>query len=436
MKRRVLELLIFAAFSGSVCLAQIDCTKYPYSSDLVCEFPFAVGLYSNATALGPSGVQAPTATQAAEFFNSSVAVQLSQLPLATASAGTILIPKNGAYETIDDLGPILTDRPQTLGKGRLFLGFSAAQYVFTSIDGASLSNLPFTYTSTATNSSGTTVSTTYTTTAVNISLRVDQFVSVATYGLTDRLDITAIIPVSRVAVSGGTTSSTNYVFSGTGGNGTYLYTSNGTTSSARGTESGLGDVTGGFKYAISKSGRSSYSAGFLVRFASGDKYNLLGSGAYGFNPYLVYSYVGNLSPHAMVGYQWNTDTVLNPTSNTITGAPGAPQPLPGGMKYDIGLDWAAKKHLTAALDVLGSQFMNIGKLNQFQTSLQLTSSSNSVPLNTTTYQNSAYSSGEVSTGVKWNPIGKCVIAANILTQFTNTGLKARPTPLLGVSYKF
>jgi hypothetical protein len=38
--------------------------------------------------------------------------------------------------------------------------------------------------------------------------------------------------------------------------------------------------------------------------------------------------------------------------------------------------------------------------------------------------------------VKWNPALSLVFSANLLTQLNNNGMRARPTPLLGIAYKF
>ena len=75
------------------------------------------------------------------------------------------------------------------------------------------------------------------------------------------------------------------------------------------------------------------------------------------------SYQWKVSPHARLGYLWNTNSVLIPTTqmpmNGITPSPtGGSSQLPGGLQYDIGADWAALKKLTVAGDFLGNQFLN------------------------------------------------------------------------------
>ena len=407
----------------------IDCSSFQYKSKLVCGFPLSAGVYADATALGPStsGVAAQSALQTASGVNLAVATQLSQLPLAAASAGNVVVFKNGVYQTFNNLGPILTDRPQTVGKGTWFLGFTASQYVFTSIDGQSLSNLPFTYYRVATAPGGGTVSTTYTQQTSSLRLRVNQFVSVVTYGFNKRADFSLIVPAMRVAFSATTPASPNYVVDASGNP---INTFQGVPASASGVISGLGDITGNLKIVISKGERATFSGGLIVRGPTGDKLNLLGAGAYGFTPYLVYSHLSKFSPHARIGFQWNTKSILNPDWTTQTGQ----LQLPGGLQYDLGADWAVQKHFTLAADILGNQFLNSQVLVQNSATVKTTSGTTTLATNSA--QTSSYSVNNVSTGFKWNPVKSFVLSANVLTQINSSGLKARPTPLLGVSYRF
>ena len=447
MKRIGLQTLLFCAFSSSVALGQINCSSGSASNKLVCEFPFATGALTDASALGQgSGVPAGAvpALGVATGLNVAVATQLSQLPLASASAGTVIAYKDGVPVTFNNLGPILVDRAQTVGKGRFFLGFTASQYVFTDIDGKPLSNLQFSYSryacavgqSNCTQSNA--VSTTYTQEPQNrLAFVVDQFVAVATLGLTRKLDVSAIVPLTRVSLGSSIPSSTNYVV-GSGGN--LLFSQANAPSYAYGTALGTGDVEASFKYSIYGGEHATVSTGSIVRIPSGDEQNLLGSGAWGFNPFLTYSYLAKVSPHAKIGYQWNTNSDLNnPTytdpiynNGAIVSQPD--KPLPGGIQYDLGGDWAVSRRITIALDLLGYQFINSERL-VFSTAVVSTNST-SLALPTTTTQSASYSINDVSTGFKWNPGANLVLSANVLTQINNDGLRARPTPLVGIAYKF
>ena len=167
-----------------------------------------------------------------------------------------------------------------------------------------------------------------------------------------------------------------------------------------------------------------------VRTPTGDDLNYLGSGAFGFSPYLVYSYLAKISPHAKIGYQWNTSTELN----NPTATPGGNLALPGGVQYDFGADWAVLRHVTIAGDLLGNQYLNAPKLVRTNTPLPTTPSTVSLP--TIVPGTSSYSINNFSIGLKWNPFRNAVFSGNVLTQLNNNGLRSRPTPLVGISYKF
>lgn len=446
MNKRAPQVLLLFVFSCSVALAQINCSSGNASTKLVCEFPFATGALTNASALGQgSGVPtgAVPALGVATGLNVAVATQLSQLPLASASAGTVVAYKNGVPETFNNLGPILVDRAQTVGKKKVFLGVTASQYVFTDVDGKSLSSLQFSYSRYACAAGqsncnqNNAVSTTYTQEPQNrLAFVVDQFVAVLTLGLTNKLDYSVIVPYTRVSLGSSIPSSTNYVVNS---NGTLLFSQPNASTYAFGTASGVGDVEASFKYSMYTGEHAAVSAGSIFRLRSGDELNLLGSGAWGFNPFITYSYLAKFAPHAKIGYQWNTKSDLNnptytdPVYNNGAIVTQSDKALPGGVQYDIGGDWAAAKRFTVALDLLGYQFINSQRL-VFSTAV--VNPSNPLTLPTTTAQSASYSINNLSAGFKWNPGGNLVLSANVLSQINNDGLRARPTPLLGVGYKF
>ncbi len=428
MKRRTLQLLLLAALSSAGAMGQINCINGPASQKLVCQFPFATGVFTNDTALGGTqGIQ--SAVQAAGVFNSAIGTQVSQLPLASASAGTVVVYKAGVPETYNNLGPILTDRAQTVGKHRFFLGFTASQFVFTDIDGISLGSLPFAYYATAfQQGTNTVLSNTYTTEDTKLSFKINQFIGVATLGLTSRVDVTVIVPIERVSLGATTFNSTSYILDSSN-NLIFGPYSNPNTYSP-GLASGIGDITFNAKAELWRGDHGTVSAGMNVRTPTGDDLNYLGSGAWGFSPYLVYSYLAKISPHAKIGYQWNTTTELNNPTDT----PGGNQSLPGGMQYNVGADWAIFRHVTFAGDLLGNQYLNAPKL--IRTTTPLPTNPSTIALPTIVPGTASYSINNASAGLKWNPYRNLVLSGNVLFQINNNGLRARPTPLVGISYKF
>jgi hypothetical protein len=429
MKRRIVELLLIATFASSAALGQINCSSGPAAQKLVCEFPFATGVLTTDSALGGSATGSNTALQLATGINISIATQVSQLPLASASAGTVVLYHAGVPETFNNLGPILTDRAQTIGLHHVFIGFTASQFVFTDIDGISLSKLPFGYVQTAyVPGTHTVLSNTYTTENTNLKFRIDQFIGVATLGLTDKMDLTVIVPAERVSLGATTFGSESYIVSADNVIVYGPYSTPGTYSP--GTASGVGDINFIVKSELWRGEHATASAAMQVRAPSGDDLNYLGSGAWGFNPYFIYSYLWKVSPHAKVGYQWNTASELNNPTNKV----GGNLNLPGGVQYDVGADWAWTKRLTVAGDLLGNQYLNTPRL--VTTTSTLTTTTGTLNLASSVSGNSSYSINNLSAGLKLNPVGNLVLSGNVLFQLNNNGLRARPTPLLGLSYKF
>ncbi len=424
MIRRTLQLLLMVTISSIGALGQINCTPPSSSAQkLVCQIPFSTGVFTNNS----SASAAQSALQAVTAFNTAFATQVTQLPLASSSAGTVVLYKAGVPETFDNLGPILTDRAQTVGKHQLYLGSAATQFVFTDIDGISLGSVPFTYEATATDkTTGAVLSNTYTTERTNIHFTVDLLINVATFGLSSRIDFSAIVPYERVSIGAGTFDSNAYILNASN---VQVFAYAVPPTYTPGTAHGIGDVVFNGKGQLWRGEHAAVAAAINVRTPTGDDQNYLGSGAWGFNPYVVFSYLSKVSPHAKIGYQWNTSTELN--NPTLTS--GGNQALPGGVEYDVGADWAALKRVTFAGDVLGSQYVNGVKLTSTNTTLPTTPSK---PLPTIVTETSTYSINDLSAGLKWNPYRSLILTGNVLFQLNNDGLRSRPTPLVGISCKF
>lgn len=426
MTKRTLQLLLLVSLSSLGAVGQINCSNgAPAANKLVCQIPFSTGIFNG------NGSTAQT-TGIATVFNSAIATQVSQLPLATSSSGTVVLYRNGVQETIDNLGPILTDRARTVGRHQLFLSFTASQFFFTDIDGINLAKVPFSYKAISSDNS----SAIYTSENLNIHFKINQYVSIATFGVTDKLDVSMILPAERVSIGSATGDTTEYLVNIKSNMGSAFPVG---PAYAPGIASGIGDITFAAKYNIKTLEHAAFSAGLNVRTPTGDDRNYLGSGAWGTNPYGVFSYYfSRLSPHVRLGYQWNSETELNP--NLVR--PGSNLALPGGMQYDLGADYAVIKHLTIAADLMGDQYLNAARLTPSTSSLTYdnpvgsSKPTTTVALPSVTSVNSSYWINDISAGLKWEPYKTFILSGNVLFQLNNVGMRARPTPLLGISYQF
>lgn len=434
MTKRTLLFLSLCAVFSTVVSGQQSCilANGNFSNKLACQIPVVTtGVTSGANTIG----------NPAAPFSSSFAVQLGQLPLLSSGSGVVLTldRTTGVYVASENLGPILTERAQTIGKRKLELAFAYQRFVFTDIDGNNLSRLPFVFGALTPGATGAGVSQPCAGTGTiiclsqtdHVSMNVNQYVALATYGIDSKTDVSVIIPFEQVS-TGVYAVGTQYFIDNGIQTGSASFTSS--PSSAHGYADGIGDMLVNVKRALWSNEKTNIAAGMLFRFPTGDALNYLGSGAYGFNPYGVVSYAyKRVSPHARLGYQFNTSTVLNPTFDQ-NGKFKGDSTLPGGFQYDLGADVVVFKKVatTFAGDFRGTYIVNAPGLKPTQVDIPGVGT----PQPTLTPTTSSYNSSQLSLGFKVRPYKSLILYGNVLLQLNNVGLRSNPVPLVGVSYTF
>ncbi len=291
----------------------------------------------------------------APSFNASFATQLSEIPVLSSGPAIAVTydPNTGVPIVSDNLGPILTERAQTIGKHKLLLGFAWQHFSFTDIDGTNLDAVPLVFSTTA--APPPPQPTQYTVETSHINFKLNQYTAVGTFGLTDRIDVSVILPFESVNIG---SQATVTLYSVGPDNSAQGKTPPFQAPHITGSASGIGDMLINVKGLVWKGERITFAAGMLFRFPTGDALNYLGSGAYGFDPYGVLSFqIGRFSPHGRLGYQANTKTVLIP-SDFVNG-PGS-SVLPGGFQYSLGTDVILLRKPSASMtvDLLGNQINN------------------------------------------------------------------------------
>ncbi len=512
------------------------------SSELACVIPQEYGSKSGSAfnftqVLYPAGFH--TTHYSSDFsttlqpFTATIGRQANLLPLASPSSGILLVYnsslKTFVTSTDDSLGPILGERAETIGRHRLFIGFSYQFFDFDKLDGLNLRDFPAVLTHTDDDHDNTPIgATTLTNCSINstrgqnlggcafvrdridtvntISLKVNQYTSYVTFGITRRIDVSMVIPVENVRM---TLYSQDTIVPGTNGlitpapgspNATCLgpngpayqvcnqqtypqmgpytngapyffhlfkdcpntsppsglaglapqclnhrfpdptWTGNG--SSPRNSASGIGDVVARVKWNAWEGERAGFAAGLDVRFPSGDALNYLGSGSYGFKPFVVFSYRARISPHVLVGYEWNTDSIT--AGNLGTGVKGS---IPSDFAYTVGADVRVTRWLTGDFDILGQRVFDTETVavtpQQFLAycgacTANPTPGTVTLP-NLTNYSNSSYNITNASMGIKARPFPKAsrlVFTANVLVRLDDGGLRSKAAPLAGVGYTF
>jgi hypothetical protein len=352
---------------------------------------------------------------------SAAGAQLSLLPIPSPASGILLRfdRSKAVYTRVNEtLGPILSERAETLGRRKLFLAVDYQRFTFNSIDRVSLKALPIVFQSCdqAFTNNGTFCPGTLTVAATNnrMDLKISQFTMFATVGLTNRLDLSIAVPVLQSNLGMALLSRT--ILNGPPGNFPPGAVSGGKT--------GLGDITIRGKGTVLKHGHFGLAGITDLRIPTGDEFNFLGSGAWGVRPAIAASYEARFSPHGNIGYQWNGNSAL---ANPYIAATSANQrQLPTSFFYSVGADLAATRKLTIATDFLSARVfdgLRLSRVNPF-----------GYPSVSPT-QNS-FTTSDASVGVKINPAGNFLVAVNVAIKLDHHGLRHEPIPLVGLGFTF
>jgi hypothetical protein len=372
------------------------------------------------------------------LMNIALTSQLTAVPLPSPASGFTykFDPSTGTFvRSTRSFGPILADRGETIGRGRVALGTNLQFFSFDRLDGVTLSDVPAVfrhdnYRSTAGRSD-------VIATRNTIQATVTQFTGALTYGLTDRLDISAAVPIVRTRISLLSNATIHRV--GTGADlGVHYFLdpaapgSHGTSRQffAGGQAGGIGDVVLRAKGTIMREGRRSLAAGVDLRLPTGDEENLLGSGAPGVRPFAALSAsYGVAAPHVNVAYQWNGRSVLAGDVRE-----GLKADLPDQFHYAVGTDITVNSRLSLLVDVLGQRLVRSPRLSTF--TFVAEGPFGAASLRDLQFQTASFWTTSGSVGLKANLASRLLINFNLRFAMGKAGLTDRITPLLGVEWAF
>ena len=371
----------------------------------------------------------------AEFtqFNIALASQLAAVPLPTPASGfTYTFDSSlGVFQrSTQSFGPILTERAETIGKGKFTFGITYQHFGFDSLEGLSLGQVPAVFTHDDAQLGG--GRTDLVTTTNSIDAAVDQTVAFVSYGLGSRLDLSVAIPfvtvdlaaqsqaqVQRVGTA--TSPATHYYDDGSGAFGELQ------TYRSSGHASGIGDVIVRLKGTPVHNDSIAVALGVDGRIPTGDEEDLLGLGAFGVKPFAVVSFSqGRVSPHLNVAYLWNGESVL--AGDVAT---GQKEDLPDQVQYAVGVDVGVTKRLTLAFDFLGTYVIDSPRLVR-----ETFTAANGQSFPQIGFVTESYNLANGSAGFKFNPVGKLLIDFNLLFKLDSAGLRDTVTPLFGIEYAF
>jgi len=464
--------------------AQSPCSTTAVSENMICLIP---QIY------GPSGLDArnPDPALQGQFgisfltnslgsLQSSISRQTALLPLASPASGVIFQwdPAAKAYQdATDSYGPILGERADTLGRYRVFVGFDYQYFRFSTIDGLNMRTLPVVlpqddYIVNGTvdcsinssdpnlnfgdsHSDGCGYIRDVITTQNSFDLKIHQFTTFITFGLTNRIDISVAIPIENVRL--GMTSIATISQNDSPNDNVlpiHAFPSRSNCAapclsmpySSSSTASGIGDINLRVKAAAWKGEKAALALGADVRTPTGDGLNFLGAGTAGVKPFIIWSYRARLSPHAFVGYEINGSSIV--AGDVLT---GSKERLPGDLTYAAGADIWITKRLTAAADVIGQQlFQDLEtKRTTYKEPGQCQDNTSdgvncdpTLPVLTPkvdsnlTQATGTFNVTNVSLGAKGKLTSTLLLTGNVVLKLNNAGLRSSAIPLVGLSYTF
>src|SRR6266436_8284014 len=358
------------------------------SGDLICLVPQVYGggglvgtdhggpLFPTTNQFSHAAHFTSSAIQSFSPLNAEIGTQLSQLPFTSPASGFIFSfnPSLGVVtRETENFGPILTERADTIGRHKLFVGFSYQYFNFDKADGVNLKNFGVVFQHESEADLCTTGSPI---TCVNgepafqqdviatqnrIDLKVHQFTAVGTFGVTDRFDLSVAVPILDVRMSVFSNATIDSFETATdvppccvhrfdpANNDLHenLIDTAHASFFNNNTASGLGDVIFRGKFQALRGEKAGLAVVLDVPATTGDERNFLGSGTWGLRPFATFSYAGRVSPHASFGYQRNGDSVLAGDITTDTSLH-----LPDIITYSAGADAGITHRFTLSADFL------------------------------------------------------------------------------------
>jgi hypothetical protein len=402
----------------------------------------------NGLVLSSDDVQLDGTNHAAHFnsafqsdfrlVNIALTSQLTAVPLPSPASGFTyqFDAATGTFvRSTNSFGPILSDRAETIGRGRLAFGFTHQFFSFDHLDQVPLAAVPavFRHDDFETGGGRADVVATMNT----IEATVNQFTGALTYGLTDRIDLSLAVPVVRTRLS--LLSNATIVRLGTGANLRVHYFRDDTALEGygsthqyfvEGSAGGIGDLLVRLKGTLMREGTRALAAGVDVRLPSGDEQNLLGAGAAGVRPFAAFSSSwGLFAPHANLAYQWNGRSVLAGDSRT-----DAEADLPDQFLYALGSDLSVNNRFSIVFDVLGQRVLDSPKLSRYTLSARGVAGSADLP--DIRFATGSYWTANGALGFKANVAPRVLVNFNLRFSLGGSGLTDRVAPLLGVEWAF
>ena len=298
--------------------------------------------------------------------------------------------------TTDSLGPIFAERATTLGKKKINFGFSYSYIDYSKLQGNDLHDLKSIVFLDEKKKDENLLHLDF-----DVSIKSNLFSFYGTYGITDRWDISVLVPILQVQLD---VDSTGKILNrrpkkGRGGKTLFYSFDSGETigDSVSGASTGIGDIFLRSKYNLFTSEWIDFTSALDVKLQTGNENELLGTGRTSIKPFLIFSKsVSRFTPHLNLGYEFNS------------GSEGQDR-----IVYTTGADYGFGKgnnHFSIASDIIGRHKI----------------------------ENAAVGNNiiDFSTGFKWSHRSGMLVFVNVQIPLNEDGLRADWIPTAGYELNF
>lgn len=376
---------------------------------------------------------------AVQQFSNQFATQISSYPLPSPGGGFTyeLDPALGVLtRSSESFGSVFGERADTIGKNRFNFGINHSAFSYEKLGRYDLrdGDLKLVFTHQDVNNDHSNfqpwVEGDIITAQLFLKVQSDITAFIVNYGVTERLDVGAAIPMVNVSLDARSNLAVQRL--ATGITSPIHVFRNGTQNdviSQSGSASGVGDVALRVKYGLLKQPRRGVALAVDVRLPTGEQRDLLGTGAARVGVTAIGSFTtGRFSPHLNLGYSVSQDVDDLEQPNELT--------------YVVGFDLAVSPRLTLGADLLGTRRFDTGVVKVEDTEFQANVAPSGPPqIITASFPRLAVAGGDATTylgsiGVKANPIGNLLLTINGLFGVAGDGLQPRFAPMFGIDYSF
>jgi len=373
-------------------------------------------------------------------LNSLIASNISSFPLTSTIAGLTYDFSSGRPVPITgSLGPIFAETAETLGKGKLNVGFEFSHLSLNRFRGLPTRDIRFTFAHKDIVENGRPLGDDpFELDVIDLNLNLDVNANIyaffATFGVTNNLDIGVAVPLVNVSLQGtaqaivrGPASGTAHTFVG----GTQANPNVVDRVSYDDNASGVGDVAVRLKYSFVRGVDLNLGALLDVRLPTGNEEDFLGTGETSTKLSLIASRkIAQFTPHLNLGYDRRSAKLDSDE-----------------LEFTAGLDQKLAEGFTLAVDILGEIDVNSDEAIKFfpQETVtladKLSAGSPNITINrledlTSIPQRDNDNMLSASLGFRIAPSEKVLLLGNILIPMNDGGLRSSVAPTLGLTVNF